>query len=86
MILRHPVQNGRLYCRALEDFTRLKVLREEMPNEPIPVPEPEEIQQLDDPLPQPDLDGPKLLLRGAAELDPAIAERPHSKHETESDR
>ncbi len=41
LFLRYQAQAERLYRRALEEFDRLKGLRNEFPNEPIPDPEPE---------------------------------------------
>ena len=90
LILRHLVHNERLYRRAVEDFERLKALRKEIPNEPILVPEPEEIQQVDDiMLPhQPNPPEPA----GPAEDEtyppnwPLRPQKPEAKPETEPDR
>jgi len=42
LLLRYQAQAERLYRRAVEEFDRLKALRDELPNEPIPDPEPEQ--------------------------------------------
>jgi hypothetical protein len=41
LFLRYQAQSERLYRRALEEFTRLKALRPELPNEPISGPQPQ---------------------------------------------
>ena len=41
LFLRYQAQAERLYRRALEEFDRLKALRNELPNEPVSDPEPE---------------------------------------------
>jgi len=42
LLLRYQTLAERQYRRAIEEFDRLKALRDQMPNEPIPVPEPKE--------------------------------------------
>jgi hypothetical protein len=42
LLLRYQAQAERLYRRAVEEFDRLKALRDELPNEPVPDPEPEQ--------------------------------------------
>jgi hypothetical protein len=42
LFLRYQAQTERLYRRAVEEFERLKALRDELPNEPIVEPESEE--------------------------------------------
>jgi len=49
LFLRYQAQTERLYRRAIEDFERLKALRDQLPNEPIPESEPEEIKLMDPP-------------------------------------
>jgi hypothetical protein len=49
LFLRYQAQTERLYRRAIEDFERLKALRTEIPNEPIPEPEIEEIKLIERP-------------------------------------
>jgi hypothetical protein len=41
LFLRYQAQSERLYRRSLEEFTRLKALRPELPNEPISGPQPQ---------------------------------------------
>jgi hypothetical protein len=53
LFLRYQAQSERLYRRAIEEFERLKALRSQLPNEPIPVPEPEEIELMDPPKSEP---------------------------------
>ena len=51
LALRYRVQAERDYRRAVEDFDRLKALRQEMPNEPnvgLEPPEPEDIQPIEE--------------------------------------
>lgn len=43
-LLRYQAQAERHYRRAVEEFERLKSLRHELPNEPVSVPQPEEIK------------------------------------------
>jgi hypothetical protein len=50
LFLRYQAQTERLYRRAVEEFERLRALRDEFPNEPIAEPEPEETK----PVPPPD--------------------------------
>ena len=47
LFLRYQAQAERQYRRALEEFDRLKPLREEIPNEPIEAPQPEETKPPD---------------------------------------
>jgi len=47
LLLRYQAQSERMYRRAIEEFDRLKALREELPNEPIEPPEPEEVEFID---------------------------------------
>jgi len=42
LFLRYQTQTERQYRRAIEDFERLKELRNELPNEPITAPQPQE--------------------------------------------
>jgi hypothetical protein len=49
LFLRYQAQTERLYRRAVEEFERLKALRPELPNEPIPQQEPEQIELMDPP-------------------------------------
>jgi hypothetical protein len=42
LFLRYQAQAERLYRRAVEEFERLRALRDTLPNEPIPQPEPQE--------------------------------------------
>ena len=42
LFLRYQAQTERLYRRAIEDFKRLKALREELPNEPVSDSQPEQ--------------------------------------------
>jgi hypothetical protein len=72
LLLRYQAQNERLFRRAVEEFERLKALRDELPNEPIdpldpdPLP-PEEV------LPQPhELNEYERAIRDAALADPEI--------------
>jgi hypothetical protein len=44
LFLRYQAQTERLYRRAVEEFERLRSLREELPNEPAAAPEPEETE------------------------------------------
>ena len=44
LFLRYQAQAERLYRRAIAEFERLKALREELPNEPISDPQPEETE------------------------------------------
>ena len=49
LFLRYQAQTERLYRRAIEEFERLRALRDELPNEPIVEPEPEETKPLTTP-------------------------------------
>jgi len=54
LFLRYQTQTERLYRRAVEEFERLRALREELPNEPIIDPQPLQ----DTPLPAPETNPP----------------------------
>ena len=53
LFLRYQAQTERLYRRAIEEFSRLKALRPELPNEPILDTQPEETETLIPPEPNP---------------------------------
>jgi len=53
LFLRYQAQAERNYRRAIEEFDRLKALRDELPNEPVSEPEPEPAQPLTDPPDEP---------------------------------
>ena len=63
LFLRYQTQTERLYRRAVEEFERLRALREELPNEPTIDPQP----QQNTPLPHPETNPP---------LDPGTEPRP----------
>ncbi len=46
LMLRYQAQSERMYRRAIEDFDRLKALRDEMPNEPNDLIQPEQIEEV----------------------------------------
>jgi len=50
LFLRYQAQTERLYRRAIEELERLRALRPELPNEPIPEPEIEEIELMERPV------------------------------------
>ena len=51
LFLRYQAQTERHYRRAVEEFERLKALRDELPNEPIFEPQPEQNQTTSTPFP-----------------------------------
>lgn len=62
LLLRYQAQAERMFRRAIEEFNRLKALREDLPNEPAEAPQPESPQQCNEnetnPIaPEPDPDG-----------------------------
>jgi hypothetical protein len=46
LMLRYQAQSERMYRRAIEDFNRLKALRDEMPNEPNELLQPEQTDEV----------------------------------------
>ena len=86
LFLRYQAQTERLYRRAIEEFERLRALRgelpDEIPNEPIATPEPEETKPLPpsetNPSPPPDIPEPAPIPPSPVPPPPATPATPAS--------
>jgi hypothetical protein len=76
LFLRYQAQTERLFRRAVDEFERLKTLRDELPNEPIDPLDPDPLAP-EEVLPQPpELKEYERAIRDAALADPEIELRP----------
>src|ERR1039458_8492408 len=73
LFFRYQAQTERLFRRAVEEFDRLKAQRTEFPNEPIPLPDPDETVPVEEILPTAPLDEEEAARVLAALFDPTIA-------------